>query len=89
MKILFQGSLGAYSHLAALEIYPDIEPIIIEKLYNWLSLWAIQFEHTNSPVDLSIPPFIILLLHLLQFDKFGINPNLNERWYKKNANIPQ
>ena len=25
MKILFQGSLGAYSHLAALEIYPDAE----------------------------------------------------------------
>jgi len=23
MNILFQGSLGAYSHLAALEIYPD------------------------------------------------------------------
>ena len=27
MKILFQGSLGAYSHLAALEIYPDVEII--------------------------------------------------------------
>ena len=27
MKILFQGSLGAYSHLAALEIYPDAEII--------------------------------------------------------------
>ena len=27
MKILFQGSLGAYSHLAALEIYPDTEII--------------------------------------------------------------
>ena len=27
MKILFQGSLGAYSHLAALEIYPDAEVI--------------------------------------------------------------
>ena len=25
MKILFQGSLGAYSHLAALEVYPDTE----------------------------------------------------------------
>ena len=29
MKILFQGSLGAYSHLAALEIYPDAEIIDI------------------------------------------------------------
>ena len=27
MKILFQGSLGAYSHLAALAIYPDAEII--------------------------------------------------------------
>jgi len=27
MKILFQGSLGAYSHLAALKIYPDAEII--------------------------------------------------------------
>ena len=27
MKILFQGSLGAYSHLAALEVYPDSEII--------------------------------------------------------------
>ena len=27
MRILFQGSLGAYSHLAALEIYPDAEII--------------------------------------------------------------
>ena len=27
MKILFQGSLGAYSHLAALEIHPDAEII--------------------------------------------------------------
>ena len=27
MKILFQGSLGAYSHLAALEIYPNAEII--------------------------------------------------------------
>ena len=27
MKILFQGSLGAYSHLAALEIYPDAKII--------------------------------------------------------------
>ena len=27
MKILFQGSLGAYSHLAALEVYPDAEII--------------------------------------------------------------
>ena len=27
MKILFQGSLGAYSHLAALEVYPDAEVI--------------------------------------------------------------
>ena len=27
MKILFQGSSGAYSHLAALEIYPDAEII--------------------------------------------------------------
>ena len=27
MKILFQGSLGAYSHLAALEIYPESEII--------------------------------------------------------------
>jgi len=27
MKILFQGALGAYSHLAALEIYPDAEVI--------------------------------------------------------------
>ena len=27
MKILFQGSLGAYSHLAALEIYPAAEII--------------------------------------------------------------
>ena len=27
MKILFQGSMGAYSHLAALEIYPDAEII--------------------------------------------------------------
>ena len=27
MKILFQGSLGAYSHLAALETYPDAEII--------------------------------------------------------------
>ena len=27
MNILFQGSLGAYSHLAALEIYPDAEII--------------------------------------------------------------
>ena len=25
MKILFQGSLGAYSHLAALEVYPEAE----------------------------------------------------------------
>ena len=25
MKILFQGSLGAYSHLAALKVYPDSE----------------------------------------------------------------
>ena len=25
MKILFQGSLGAYSHLAALKVYPDAE----------------------------------------------------------------
>ena len=25
MQILFQGSLGAYSHLAALEVYPDAE----------------------------------------------------------------
>ena len=27
MKILFQGSLGAYSHLAAIEVYPDAEII--------------------------------------------------------------
>ena len=27
MKILYQGSPGAYSHLAALEIYPDTEVI--------------------------------------------------------------
>ena len=27
MKILFQGSLGAYSHLAALEVYPEAEVI--------------------------------------------------------------
>ena len=27
MKILFQGSMGAYSHLAALEVYPDAEII--------------------------------------------------------------
>ena len=27
MKILFQGSLGAYSHLAALEVYPDAKII--------------------------------------------------------------
>ena len=27
MKILFQGSLGAYSHLAAFEVYPDAEII--------------------------------------------------------------
>ena len=27
MKILFQGSPGAYSHLAALEVYPDAEII--------------------------------------------------------------
>ena len=27
MQILFQGSLGAYSHLAALEVYPDAEII--------------------------------------------------------------
>ena len=27
MKILFQGSLGAYSHLAALEVYPNAEII--------------------------------------------------------------
>jgi len=27
MKILFQGSLGAYSHLAALKVYPDAEII--------------------------------------------------------------
>jgi len=27
MKILFQGSLGAYSHLAVLEVYPDAEII--------------------------------------------------------------
>ena len=27
MKILFQGSLGAYSHLAALEVYADAEII--------------------------------------------------------------
>tara|TARA_B100000787_G_scaffold100851_1_gene74484 strand:- start:95 stop:922 length:828 start_codon:yes stop_codon:yes gene_type:complete len=27
MKILFQGALGAYSHLAALEVYPDAEII--------------------------------------------------------------
>jgi len=27
MKILFQGALGAYSHLAALEVYPDTEII--------------------------------------------------------------
>ena len=25
MKILFQGNLGAYSHLAAIEVYPDAE----------------------------------------------------------------
>ena len=25
MKILFQGSMGAYSHLAALEVYPDAD----------------------------------------------------------------
>ena len=27
MKILFQGSLGAYSHLAAYEVYPEAEII--------------------------------------------------------------
>ena len=27
MKILYQGSPGAYSHLAALEVYPDSEII--------------------------------------------------------------
>ena len=27
MKILFQGSMGAYSHLAALEVYPDADII--------------------------------------------------------------
>ena len=27
MKILFQGNLGAYSHLAAIEVYPDAEII--------------------------------------------------------------
>ena len=25
MKVLFQGSLGAYSHLAAQNVYPDAE----------------------------------------------------------------
>ena len=34
MKILFQGSLGAYSHLAALEIYPDAEVIIPCKTFD-------------------------------------------------------
>ena len=27
MRIFYQGSAGAYSHLAALEIYPDAETI--------------------------------------------------------------
>ena len=27
MKILFQGSMGAYSHLAALEAYPNADII--------------------------------------------------------------
>ena len=36
MKILFQGSLGAYSHLAALEIYPDAKLYHVKLLMNVL-----------------------------------------------------
>ena len=31
MKILYQGSPGAYSHLAAKELYPDAEIISLSK----------------------------------------------------------
>ena len=43
MKILFQGVLGAYSHLAALEFYPDAE-IIPCKTFDECFFRAIQDE---------------------------------------------
>ena len=43
MKILFQGALGAYSHLAALEVYPDAE-IIPCKTFDECFSKAVQDE---------------------------------------------
>ena len=45
MKILYQGSPGAYSNLAALEVYPDIKQQITRNA--WDSAWC-KPQHLES-----------------------------------------
>ena len=49
MKIVYQGSPGAYSHLAAKKIYPEYEPIsqnTFEECFNPVSYTHLRAHET-------------------------------------------
>ena len=45
MKIVYQGSPGAYSHLAAKKMYPDYEPI------SQNTFEAVSYTHLTLPTS--------------------------------------
>ena len=50
MKIAFQGEKGAYSHLACLEIFPDLDAIACSTFEE-----AFQLARDNSKCKIVIP----------------------------------
>ena len=67
MKIVYQGSPGAYSHLAAKKMYPDYEPIsqnTFEECFN-LCLKNENYR-TIIPVENSIAGRVADIQYLMQ-----------------------
>ena len=78
MKILYQGSPGAYSHLAALEVYPDAE-IIPCKTFDDCFIKAQKDE--SLKIKYSIPIFPVI-----RFDSgTSILESLSEDVFKKHS----
>ena len=73
MKIVYQGSPGAYSHLAAKKMYPDYEPISQNTFEECFNLCLINESYrTIIPVENSIAGRVADIQYLINKYKLQI-----------------
>ena len=85
IKIAFQGEKGAYSHLACLEIYPNVEPMTCSTFEEAFQLAKDNFDYKIViPIENSLAGRVADIHYLIPKYKLQIHA---EHFQKVNHNL--